>query len=112
MKVQRALLTLAISASLLSAGTGAAAAEPKENADQFVARVNKELREDYVEQTAAQWLSETYINDDSQLVASKANERALVKLGNYVELARTHQGETMTPDSARYNNLHEWTWAR
>ena len=32
------------------------------------------------EMTAAQWLSSTYINDDSQLLAAKANERYLAQL--------------------------------
>ena len=102
MTVQRALLSLAISASLLTLAVGsAAAADPKETADQFVARVNKEMRADYVEATAAQWLSETYINDDSQLVASKANERNLAKVGSYAEAARGYEGKPMTPETAR-----------
>ena len=122
MTVQRALLTLAISAGLLAlAGckgsnptgttgtTGATgtpggstlAVDPNETADQFVTRVNKEMRADYVEATAAQWLSETYINDDSQLVASKANERNLAKVGNYAEAARGYEGKPMTPETER-----------
>ena len=119
MTVQRALLTLAISAGLLTlagckgsnpAGTAAtpgtpaastATIDPNENADQFVARVNKEMRADYVEATAAQWLSETYINDDSQLVASKANERNLAKVGAYAEAARGFEGKPMTPETER-----------
>ena len=34
----------------------------------------------YPELTAAQWLSATYINDDSQLLSAKANERYLAQL--------------------------------
>ncbi len=112
---QRTLLTLAVSASLLSlAGckgnnngvpaTGAAApqsASGTETADQFIARVNAEMRADYPEITAAQWLSETYINDDSQAVASKANERALARLGVYVEQAKRFEGQPMSPETAR-----------
>ena len=112
---QRTFLTIAISASLLSlAGckgngndtpaTGAAATQPangNETADQFIARVNAEMRADYVEITSAQWLSETYINDDSQAVASRANERALTKLGNYVEQAKRFDGQPMSPETAR-----------
>ena len=115
---QRSFLTLAIAASLLTlagckggtqntpatpaASTGnARPVDANETADQFIARVNAEMRADYVENTAAQWLSETYINEDSQEVASKANERALAKLGLYVEQAKRFDGQPMTPETAR-----------
>ena len=109
MTFQRAVLSLAIAAGLIvvagqqsaQAAKPAAAPAPKESADAFIARVNKEMREDYTEMTAAQWLSETYINDDSQLVASKANERGLVKVGQYAEQARAYQGQPMSPATAR-----------
>ena len=83
------MLVLAIAASLaLSAcqreptATDAAApgttrpAPQDETADAFIARVNAELKEMYPELTAAQWLSNTYIIDDSQLLAAKATELA------------------------------------
>jgi len=102
-KPQRALLTLAICTSLLTIASAAMAKgkDGKETADEFVARVNAEMRADYVENTAAQWLSETYINDDSATIASKANERALIKLGEYVEQSRRFNGQTMSADSSR-----------
>ncbi len=116
--VNRALLSLAIAASLLSlaackpqAPTGAAGVaasssrqapvDANETADQFIARVNKQMHDDYVEMTSAQWLADTYINDDSQLVSSKANERGLVKLGEWVEQSRRFDGTPMTPDTKR-----------
>ncbi len=107
---KRALLTLAISASLLSlasvaAGSGSGATaptmNPNETADQFIARVNKEMRDDYVEMTSAQWLADTYINDDSQLVSSKANERGLARLGEYVRQSRRFDGTPMSPETTR-----------
>ena len=119
MTAHRALLSLAIAASLLSlaackpqgptsasstptAGTARATAlDPNETADQFIARVNKEMHDDYVETTAAQWLSETDIGDDSQLLASKANERALAKLGAWVEQSHRFDGKPMSPDTTR-----------
>ncbi len=113
MNFQRTFLALAVSASLLSlaackqdkpataAVAGTAAANPNETADEFIARINKEMHDDYVEVTSAQWLGDTYINDDSQLVASKANERALVKLGQWVEQSRRFDGTPMTPETAR-----------
>lgn len=39
---------------------------PAESADQFVARISAQYKAAYPETTAAQWLSSTYINGDSQ----------------------------------------------
>ena len=82
MKQRHLLLALAIGACVVSlsackkddaADTAAAPTAPKgESADEFVARVNKEIRAMYPELTAAQWLSSTYIGDDSQLLAAKS----------------------------------------
>ena len=72
-----------------TAPQAAAAATPAE-ADQFVAAVNQEIRDNYVEATAAQWISETYINTDSETVVSKSNERALTRLSADVEKSRRY----------------------
>lgn len=108
------LLALAIGASLLSLAackksptpvetpTAAAPAAPEgETADQFIARVNDEYRKMYPELSAAQWLSNTYINDDSQLLASKSNERWLSQLNRWIEQAKRFEGQKMSPDTAR-----------
>ena len=62
-------------------------AAPAESADQFIARVNAEYKAMYPEMTSAQWLSSTYINDDSARVAAKANERWLTVLNGWIEQA-------------------------
>ncbi len=106
------LLALALAAGSLSlsacrkpdapaAGQTAAQAAPSETADQFVARINAEYKAAYPELTSAQWLSSTYINGDSQLVAAKANERSLGKLNQWIEQARQYEGKPMSADSAR-----------
>jgi peptidyl-dipeptidase A len=117
-KLHRALLTLAIAAGLLTVAgckpkdaaapgaatttaSGARVVDPNETADQFIARVNKEMREDYLEATSAQWLAQTYINGDSQTVSAKANERMLAKLGEYVEQSRRFDGKPMSPETTR-----------
>jgi peptidyl-dipeptidase A len=106
-KFERAFLSLAIAAGLVSLATyapigrTAPASASGETADEFIARVNKEMHEDYREITAAQWLGDTYINDDSQLIASKANERSLAKLGEYVEQSRRFDGKPMSPETRR-----------
>jgi peptidyl-dipeptidase A len=104
---QRAFLSLAVAAGLAAvAGPSHAQAKPatapaKESADQFIDRVNAEMAADYREITSAQWLASTYINSDSQLVSSKADERSLAKLGGYVAQARTYEGKPMSPATAR-----------
>jgi peptidyl-dipeptidase A len=113
----RSLLALAVSAALMSlvacqkpdgdagkttAASGDASAPPaNETADQFVARVNAEFKAAYEEQTSAQWLSSTYINEDSQRVSSKANERALAMLGRFIEQAKRFDGQELSPETAR-----------
>ena len=106
------LLPLAVAASLLSltackkepAPEAPVAVQPApaaETADEFVARVNAEIKAAYPEQTSAQWLSSTFINDDSQRVAAKANERSLAQLNQWIEQAKAFDGTPMSPASRR-----------
>ncbi|HEY5972467.1 MAG TPA: M2 family metallopeptidase [Pseudoxanthomonas sp.] len=113
MKQRHLLLTLAIGACVASlaackkepaepASTATTPAAPKgETADQFIARVNDEYRKMYPEMNSAQWLSSTYINDDSQLLAAKANERYLSQLNDWIEQAKKFEGQKMSPETAR-----------
>ncbi|TBR09515.1 MAG: peptidase M2 family protein [Lysobacter sp.] len=114
MKPARALLALSIvaaiglsgckpqpSPSTTDAAGPAAPGRSGETADQFIARVNDEYRKAYPELTAAQWLSSTYINDDSELVSAKANERYLGQLNRWIEQSRRFEGQKMSPETAR-----------
>lgn len=115
MNHRNTLLALAIGAGLLSLGAckqnakqgdsstqdSAAAATADKDADAFVARVNREIKATYPDLTAAQWLSSTYINDDSQRVAAKANERFLGQLNGWIKAAKQFEGQKMSPESAR-----------
>ncbi|MHC9086519.1 M2 family metallopeptidase [Luteimonas sp. RIT-PG2_3] len=112
MNHRHALLALAVAASLaLSAckreptadttATPPPATQPGESADQFIARVNAEYKAMYPELTAAQWLSNTYINDDSQLLAAKSNEKYLTTLNGWIEQAKRFEGQPMSPETAR-----------
>jgi len=110
-KHRHLLLALAVGASIATlaackkdepAGTAVAPAATKgETADQFIARVNDEFKKMYPELTAAQWLSSTYINDDSQLLAAKGNERYLTQLNSWIEQAKKFEGQPMSPETAR-----------
>lgn len=117
MNHRHALLALAVAASLALVGcnrapspdaasqAGASAVPEGETADQFIARVNAELKALMPELTASQWLSSTYINDDSQLLAAKYNERYLAQLNSWIEQARRFEGQQMSADTARAINL-------
>src|SRR5690606_19967204 len=52
-----------------------------------------------------QWLSSTYINSDSELVAAKPNERWLTRLNGWIEQARRFAGKPMSEDTARAMTL-------
>ncbi|PZQ09779.1 MAG: peptidase M20 [Rhodanobacter denitrificans] len=104
------LLTAAVLAVLTGACAAtatrdkAAAAAPgtaSESADAFVARVNATQRAQYPETASAQWLAVTYINDDSQRLAAKSNERTLAQLNTFVEESRRYEGQALSADTAR-----------
>ena len=73
----------------------------KETADEFIARVNRELAELMPEFTASQWIAATYSNDDSELLASKGNERYLTRAQQWVEQSRRFEGKDMAPETER-----------
>lgn len=107
---RRLLPVLAVATVLILAACRPPAAEPSasgapspegETADQFVARVNDELRALLPEASAAQWLSNTYISDDTQLLAAKANERYLGRLNDWIEQARRFEGQEMSAETGR-----------
>ena len=99
MKLRHALLSLAIAACVSTPAIAQQA--PKENADQFVARINTELKAMYPEITVPQWLAATYISDDTQMLAAKSDERWLTLLNEWIEQAKQYEGQKMTADSAR-----------
>ena len=110
-----ALLALAVAAGLTlaacsrqpapAAGATAGAPPAGETADQFVARVNDEFRALYAELNSAQWLSSTYINSDSELIAAKANERWLARLNEWIAQSHRYDGQPMSPQTARQIKL-------
>ena len=50
------------------------------DADAFVAGVNQEIRDHYVEDAAAQWVAATYITADTGVLEAKSSERSLIRL--------------------------------
>ncbi len=100
MKLRHALLSLAI-AACVSTPAFAQQARPSETADQFVARINGELKAMYPEITVPQWLAATYISDDTQMLSAKSDERWLTLLNQWIEQAKTYEGQPMSAESAR-----------
>ena len=71
-------------------------------ADAFVAKVDREVREHYAEETAAQWVAATYITQDTGLLESKASERALTRLKRHIDESRRFDGAPgLGPETAR-----------
>lgn len=120
MKLRHALLATAVIGTLglaackrdaePAAAPPAPAAQPGETADQFVTRVNEEVRKLSTELNSAQWLSNTYINGDSELIAAKANERWLAQLNVWIEQSKRYDGQQLKPETARALKLLKlWT---
>jgi peptidyl-dipeptidase A len=81
--------------------TAPAAAAAPESADEFVARVNRELTELAQEAQAAGFTQDTFITLDTQLLNAKANERYLAYLSRAVAQARRYDGTQLSPATAR-----------
>lgn len=106
MKTFRAALMLGCAMILAScSGSDQKAAVGKgtaAEADKFVAELNDDLRKMTPHISAANWLQSTYITDDSQLIASKANEELLAWQSRRVEESKRFNGvEGMSADTAR-----------
>src|SRR5689334_19022718 len=99
----RAALAAALGAALVPA-FAADKGTPAE-ADAFIKDVEAESRAIYPELSAAQWVSVTYINPDTQLLAAKANERYLSMLKRRVDESKRFDGVSLAPATQRQINL-------
>jgi peptidyl-dipeptidase A len=72
-----------------------------ESADQFVARVNRELTALSDEAQAAAFTQDTFITRDTQLLNARANERYLAYLSKAVAQAKRYDGQKLSPPTAR-----------
>jgi peptidyl-dipeptidase A len=88
-------------ASGCSRDTSPGAGTPRESADQFVDRLNRELMELGRESSAAGWAYATFINQDTEFLNAKATERALEYFSNAVEAAKAYEKEQLSPPTAR-----------
>jgi len=72
-----------------------------ESADEFVARINEELRELGNEVAAANWVRQTYITDDTAVIAAAAAERYAAWHSRSVAESRQFDGQEMSAQTAR-----------
>lgn len=81
-------------------------AAPTKSADEFIASVNKTYLDNYVEYNAAQWIYVTYINDDSALLATKANEKWMAMEKELLAEARLYKDVPMSAETKKaYVNM-------
>ncbi len=71
------------------------------DADAFMAGVNADLRRLLPYLNSAQWAQATYITDDTQMIASKANEEWLEYLSNKVEESKRFNGVDASDETER-----------
>lgn len=91
-------LSIALALALCTLPLAATAAAPADaktptaaDAHTFVEKMNADFKARYVEPNAAEWVAETYITDDTQLLTARANERWLQWLSDEVERARAFE---------------------
>jgi peptidyl-dipeptidase A len=99
-------LALLVAASLTACNKQSTApAEPVETADQFVERLNRELLELSKEGSAAGWAYATYINQDTELLQAKADERLKAYLSKAIAQSKRYDGQTLKPETRRAIDL-------
>lgn len=95
-----------IVAPFLFAGALLGAQPPTlQEAKNFLADANKKLFDVNLEASQAQWVQATYITDDSEAVAAKANERAIAESVRLAKGAVRFDGLKLPPDMAREMHL-------
>ena len=95
------LLLAAIGALSLAGCAGNDSGKPKETADQFIARVDGEMRALARDINETGWIQATYITPDSQAVSARAMERFLAYYSATVKEAKAYDGQPMSPATAR-----------
>jgi len=104
-KLNTAVCALTFTVLLASGcGTPPASSTPEaanETADQFIARVNKEVVEQSRESEAAYWVYSTYITPDTEVLVSKAGERDLAFASEVLKGANRYDETKLSGATAR-----------
>jgi peptidyl-dipeptidase A len=99
------LLVITLAACSQQAPNEAVSAAPTETAEEFVARVNEELRELRREGRAAGWVRATYITADTAILSSLSRERYAKWHGETVEAAMAYDDQELSPETRRAIDL-------
>ena len=99
------LLAIVLVACSQQASDQAVDAAATETADEFVARVNEELRELGRELGAAGWVRATYITEDTAILSSLARERYAEWHSNTVDAALQYNDQELSPETRRAIDL-------
>ncbi|SFF56850.1 peptidyl-dipeptidase A [Fontimonas thermophila] len=98
-------VVLALGLSACAKQQPASAPAPEEptaaEADAFIAGVNDDYRRLLPYLNAAQWAQATYITDDTQMLAARANEQWLEYLSRKVQEAKRFNAVEASPDTER-----------
>ena len=92
---------LTATATALMAACSGGPSPPAESADQFVARINREMTELSREVNETGWIQATYITEDSQNLSARALDRYLAYFSTAVKASRAYDGQTLSPETAR-----------
>ena len=99
------LLAIVLVACSQQASDQAVDAAATETAEEFVARVNEELRELGRELGAAGWVRATYITEDTAILSSLARERYAEWHSNTVDAALQYDDQELSPGTRRAIDL-------
>ena len=88
-----------------AAASSPATAQKQETADEFVARVNRDLTDIDLETNAADWTQKTYITPDTELLSARAYDRYLGYLSRAAAESKRYDGQTLSPETARAIHL-------
>ncbi len=99
------VLAITLTACSEQAGEEASSAAPAESAEEFVARVNEELRDLGRELGAAGWVRATYRTEDTAILNSLARERYAKWHSETVEAALRYEDQDLSPETRRAIDL-------
>lgn len=97
------LATLGLAALAWGASSSATASPEaaEESAQEFIARVNKEIAALRLEHATASWVQATYITPDTSFLAARASEKALAFTSRAIAESARYVGQELDPDTAR-----------
>jgi len=95
------LLATGLAACSQQAAEEAVSSAPEESAEEFIARVNGELRELGKDLGAAGWVRATYITEDTAILSAAANERYAEWHSRTVAEAAKYDGQELSAETRR-----------